>query len=167
MSGVGGNNPMRGRHMGQHHQDSNQFNNGLNNQYGAGQNSMNVANVLAKTEPNLQDEQNSFNAQPMHQKGPGEEMPGGPYNPLNNKMNEHLNMNPGQGNDPANMDQMNRMGHDTLNMGNVALQNPMPTQNTADTGHILGQYASQQNPELPQQNGQSRLNNYEAKNNNF
>ena len=30
----------------------------------------------------------------MHQKGTVEEMPGGPYNPLNNKMNEHLNMNP-------------------------------------------------------------------------
>jgi hypothetical protein len=30
----------------------------------------------------------------MQQKNLGEEMPGGPYNQLNNKINEHLNMNP-------------------------------------------------------------------------
>ena len=92
MSGVGGNMQMRGRNMGQHNQETHQFNNGFNNLYGGSQNSMNSGNVLAKTEP--QEDQNTFNGQQMHQKGAGEEMPGGPYNPLNNKMNEHLNMNP-------------------------------------------------------------------------
>ena len=53
---------MRGRNMGQHQQDTHQFNNGLNNNlYGGSQNSMNAGSVLAKTEPNLQDEQNNFN----------------------------------------------------------------------------------------------------------